>query len=172
MSNLDSVVSAAIEDSALVPGLSFSLSSQKGASFVRARNWSTFYASGSNIYSVGTGQRVLRFLISDGGKSMLDCSTVRLNFQITNTDGTNPLVLSGRHPACLFYRAQLRVGGSLVEDIQHYGRLVSTLQCFRSPAALASDGITGVGPTTLKGLLPVPTPVMPSLARAAGLRKH
>ena len=45
MSNLDSVVSAAIEDSAAVPGLSFSLSSQKGASFVRARNWSTFYAS-------------------------------------------------------------------------------------------------------------------------------
>jgi hypothetical protein len=145
MSNLDSVVSAAIEDSAIVPGLSFSLSSQKGASFVRARNWSTFYASGSNIYSVGTGQRTLRFLLSDGGKSMLDCSTVRLNFQITNTDGANPLVLSGRHPACLFYRAQLRVGGSLVEDIQHYGRLVSTLQCFRSPAALASEGITGVG---------------------------
>ena len=36
MSNLDSVVSAAIEDSAIVLGLSFSLSSQKGTSFVRA----------------------------------------------------------------------------------------------------------------------------------------
>ena len=55
MSDLDSVVSAAIEDSAVAPGLSFSLSSQKGASFVRTRNWSTFYAIGSNIHSVAQG---------------------------------------------------------------------------------------------------------------------
>ena len=149
MSNLDSVVSAAIEDRAVVPGLSFNLSSQKGASFVRARNWTTFYTSGSNIYSPTTGQKTARILLSDSGRSMLDCSTVRLNFQITNTDNTNPLVLSGRHPACLFYRAQLRVGGALVEDIQHHGRLVSTLQSFRSPAALAMASAALAPPLTL-----------------------
>ena len=148
MSNLDSVVSAAIEDSAIVPGLSFSLSGQKGASFVRARNWSTFYASGSNIYSVGTGQRTLRFLLSDGGKSMLDCSTVRLNFQITNTDGANPLYLTGRHPACLFSRLTIRIAGTQVEDVLHYNCLLGMLQNFRTSNAVASEGPMGVGTAT------------------------
>ena len=68
--NLDAIV-ATVED-AIVPGLGYSLHTQKASSYVRERNFSTFHPSGSNIYSVASGQRVIRFLISDGGKAMLD----------------------------------------------------------------------------------------------------
>ena len=107
MSNLDAIV-ATVED-AIVPGLGYSLHTQKASSYVREYKFSTFRPSGSNIYSVASGQRVIRFLISDGGKAMLDLHTLRLNFQITNTDAANPLYLTGRHPACLFSRLTIRI---------------------------------------------------------------
>ena len=146
MSNLDAIV-ATVED-AIVPGLGYSLHTQKAAGYVRERNWSTFHPSGSNIYSVASGQRVVRFLISDGGKAMLDLHTLRLNFQITNTDGTNPLYLTGRHPACLFSRLTVRVAGTQVEDILYYNRLLGMLQNFRTANAVASEGVMGVGTAT------------------------
>ena len=40
--------------------------------------------------------------MADGGKIMLDLSSIRLASEIKNTDGANALYLSGRHLACLF----------------------------------------------------------------------
>ena len=117
MSNLDAIV--ATVDDAVIPGLGYSLSTQQSASYVRDRHFSTFYPSGSNVYSVASGQRVLRFLISDGSKSYLDLNSVRLCFDITNTNttGGRDLYLSGEHAACLFSRLTVRISGVDVEDI-------------------------------------------------------
>jgi hypothetical protein len=58
MTALDSIV-ATLEDD-LLPGLNFSLSSQRAASYVKHRSFSSFYPSGSNMYNSSTGQRVIR----------------------------------------------------------------------------------------------------------------
>ena len=144
MSNLDAIVSTL--DESVVPGLGYSLNTQQTASYVRERHFSTFYPSGSNVYSVASGQRVLRFLISDGSKSYLDLNTIRLCFDITNTtatDGKN-LLLSGEHAACLFSRLTVRIAGVDVEDILYYNRYVGMLQNFRSVNSSRSSGINGV----------------------------
>ena len=144
MSNLDAIV--ATVDDAVIPGLGYVLSTQRGASYVRERHFSTFYPSGSNVYAVASGQRVLRFLISDGSKSYLDLNTIRLCFDITNANTTagKNLKLSGEHAACLFSRLTVRIAGVDVEDILYYNRYVGMLQNFRSVNGSRSSGVNGV----------------------------
>ena len=48
MTALDSIV-ATLEDD-LPPGLNFSLSSHRAASYVKQRSFSSFFSSGSNVY--------------------------------------------------------------------------------------------------------------------------
>ena len=144
MSNLDSIV--ATLDEGLLPGLNFSLSNHQAAGYVRERHFSTFYPSGSNIYSPSTGQRVIRILVSDGGKSMLDLSTVRLSFDIVNTEttGDKNLFLPSRL-GCLFQRLTLRIAGTQCEDILFYNRLCGMLNQFRSVNSQYSAHLGGVG---------------------------
>ena len=169
MSNLDAIV--ATVDDAVIPGLGYSLSTQQSASYVRDRHFSTFYPSGSNVYSVASGQRVLRFLISDGSKSYLDLNSVRLCFDITNTNttGGKNLFLSGEHAACLFSRLTVRIAGVDVEDILYYNRYVGMLQNFRSVNGSRSSGVNGVLTGTGTGPLSFDTviaePIGPSSTR-------
>ena len=132
MSNLDAIVSTL--DESVVPGLGYSLSTQQTASYVRERHFSTFYPSGSNVYSVASGQRVLRFLISDGSKSYLDLNTIRLCFDITNTNTTSGknLLLSGEHAACLFSRLTVRIAGVDVEDLLYSYTTIAMSACCRT----------------------------------------
>ena len=95
--NLDSLV-ATVEDDVL-PGLSYSLASRRGAANVRERNFSTFHPATSNAYAIPS-KRVIRVVLSDSGSSMLDLSTVRVACTIRNTSTTQPLYLVGRHLAC------------------------------------------------------------------------
>jgi hypothetical protein len=143
MSNLDGIV--ATLDEGLLPGLNFSLSNHQAAGYVRERNFSTYYPSGSNVYSPSTGQRVIRVLVSDGGKSMLDLSSVRLSFDITNTHAANALYLAGGHLGCLFQRLTLRIAGTQCEDILFYNRLCGMLNQFRSVNSQHSAHLGGVG---------------------------
>ena len=85
--NLDSLV-ATVEDDVL-PGLSYSLASRRGAAYVRERNFSTFHPATSHAYTI-PWQRPIRVVLSDSGSSMLDLSTVRVASTIRNT-GTRPL---------------------------------------------------------------------------------
>ena len=109
MSGLDGIVAGVADD--IVPGLQYSLASKRGAKYVKQRNNSTFYPNTSNTYSVKSGQKTIRVLISDAGSSMLDLSTVRIACRISNTDATNPLVFTGRRWACMFMRATTRIKG-------------------------------------------------------------
>ena len=75
------VTASSVEDN-LINGLSFKL--RPGASYVTDRTFSTFYPSGSNIYTP-TGTKVIKIVLSDSG--WLDPSTVRIMFRLNNTSG-------------------------------------------------------------------------------------
>jgi hypothetical protein len=139
--NLDALV-ATVEDDVL-PGLAYSLGSKRGAAYVKERNFSTFHPSTSNTYSIPS-QRVIRVVLSDSGSSMLDLSTVRVACTIKNT-GTRDLYLTGRHLACMFQRATVRVKGVITDDVSYYHRLVGTLMNLRPLNSLYSDGPSQLG---------------------------
>ena len=75
---------------------------------------------------------------------MLDLSTVRVACAIRNTR-TQPLYLTGRHPACMFQRATVRVKGVITDDVSYYHRLVGTLMNLRPLNSLYSDGPSQLG---------------------------
>jgi hypothetical protein len=79
MSGLEAVTAAA--EDFLIPGLSYNL--QQGASYIRSRKWGSWFPLGSDVYSPVSGQKLLRFSISDA-TTFLDLSTVRLSFQLVN----------------------------------------------------------------------------------------
>ena len=66
----------------LIDGLSFKLS--KGASYVTSRTQSTFWPSGSNIYSTSGGTKVVKIVLN--GDQWLDPSTVRIMYDLKNND--------------------------------------------------------------------------------------
>ena len=143
MSGLDGIVAAVPDD--IIPGLQYSLATKRGAKYVKQRNFSTFYPSTSNTYSVKSGQKTIRVLISDSGSSMLDLSTVRIACRINNTSTDKKLIFTGRHLGCMFYRVTTRIKGVTVDDVQYYNRLCGMLSAFRPANANYSDGVAQLG---------------------------
>ena len=84
-------------------------------------------------------------MLSDSGSSMLDLSTVRVACTIRNTSTTQPLVLAGRHLACMFQRVTVRAKGVITDDVSCYHRLVGTLMNLRPLNSLHSDGPSQLG---------------------------
>ena len=70
-----------VEDK-LIDGLSFKM--QPGASYVIERKSVTYHPQGSNIYEPGPGTKLIRILLT--GDNWLDPSTLRVIFDIKNTD--------------------------------------------------------------------------------------
>ena len=114
MSQLDQIV-ASVEGS-ILPGMNYSLNNRKGASFVHQRVLSTFFPTTSGVYSPAS-QRSVKIMFSDSGNGFLDLSTIRISLRIRNTDGDNPLRLTGGHSACIFQRLQSRIRGQLMDDV-------------------------------------------------------
>jgi hypothetical protein len=73
-------------------------------------------ALGSNMYSWQTGQKVIRFLITEPSGALCDLSSVRLAFDLKNNDNDHSLYLTGGSLMCLFSRMRIRIGGQQVED--------------------------------------------------------
>ena len=94
---------AAAQDDALIPGLTFKL--PQGAAYISGRKFSSFYPTGSNIYSP-TGTRLLRFVISDPN-ALLDLSTFRLAYQLKNENGTDGLYITGHPGMAVFQNPRL-----------------------------------------------------------------
>ena len=101
----------------LVGPLKFGLDPQ--GSYVTARRSSTTF---SNVNSASPSG-VKSIQINCGSSSeWLDPSTVLLNFLITNTDATNALWPATPSASVLFDRLQVRLGSTLCEDIQEFGK--------------------------------------------------
>ena len=134
---------AAAQQDMLIPGLNFKL--PQGASYVSARRFSTFFPQGSNIYSP-TGTRLIRFVLSDA-TNLLDLSTFRLAFQITNNDGTNYLQPTGHAGQCWFQRIRVYVGGCLCEDILLANRVSGMLNKVKPADRLWTESLELLGQT-------------------------
>ena len=76
----------------LIEGLSYKLN--PGASYVSNRRSVSFFPSGSDTYSPASGVKVIK--IKMNGTDWLDPSTVKVQFDITNTHGSEALTFFKR----------------------------------------------------------------------------
>ena len=102
----------------LVGPLKFGFDPQ--GSYVQQRRNSTTFPNVTSASPAG----VKTITISCGSSSeWLDPSTVLLSFLIANTDAANALWAATAESSCLFDRMQVRLGSTLIEDIQDYNKL-------------------------------------------------
>ena len=125
----------------LVGPLKYGLDPQ--GSYVTQRRQSTTFSNVNSASPAG----VKTITINVGSSSeWLDPSTALLSFLITNTDGTNALFPATVGAHCLFDRLQVRLGSTLVEDIQEFGKLTEIMQKLSmSPQKKMDEGQLGFG---------------------------
>ena len=104
-----------------------SLTFQLGASsnYITDRRSVTFYAAGSNVYSP-QGTTLIKFNLADSS-AWLDPSTIRLQFKLNNKRD-RILKLINTNPANFIRRVIIRCNGTLIEDLDYYGRLSNMFQ--------------------------------------------
>ena len=103
----------------LVGPLKYGLDPQ--GSYITQRRQSTTF---SNVNSADPSGGVKTISINVGSSSeWLDSSSVLLSFLIENKDTTNELFPASPNVCSLFSRLQIRMGSTLVEDIEQYGKL-------------------------------------------------
>ena len=140
------VISAGIEDS-LLEALQFKL--QPGASYINDRRSVTYHSSGSNIYGPNAGTRLIKLQIT--GDRWLDPSTVRVMFDLNNTEETPEdaapdkelRVLGG--PWTFFRRMRLLAGGQVIEDIDNFDRVSEMFSTLTSKDSRVNDDAEGFG---------------------------
>ena len=87
---------------------------------------------------------IIRFVFT--AVHFLCCSSVLLSFLITNNDGTNALFPATVGAHCLFDRLTVRLGSTLIEDIQEFGKLTEIMtRMSASPAKKMDMGQLGFG---------------------------
>ena len=127
----------------LIDGLSFKL--PPGASYVTDRKSSTFWATGSNVYKSQSGVKVVKFQLNGDDGNWLDPSSVVFQFELKNTTSDlNKLLrpIGGPH---LFFRRLRILSGSLIEDIQDFGRYMEMMLSLQSEGARVNNDIQGFG---------------------------
>ncbi len=107
----------------LVGPLRFGLDPQ--GSYVQNRRSSTTF---SNVNSASPdGVKAITINVGSGSE-WLDTSTVLLSMSIKNTDlNSLPLWPAAPEASILFDRLQVRLGSTLVEDIQEYSKLTQLI---------------------------------------------
>ena len=128
----------------LIDALSYKIGNS--ASYITDRKSVTFFPSGSNIYSTEAGTKVIKFSLSSEG--WLDPSTVRINFNLKNTDATvggskyvRPL--QGGHS--FFRRLRISANGAMLEDISDYNRIHQMFEMLTSSHNRDNGDIEGFG---------------------------
>ena len=132
---------ASANEQLLIDGLSFKL--KPGANYVTNRRSVTFHPQGSNIYKTQSGTKVLKIVLNSN--DWLDPSTVRLMFDVKNTDATAGHMLrtiSG--PWSFWRRLRIMCGGTLIEDFDY--AKTHELYCTLKPKEQKqNDDIEGFG---------------------------
>ena len=126
----------------LVDSLSFKLPGS-GQYVVDRRNC-TVQPEGGNSYSASSGTRVLKFQLN--GEGWLDPSTVRIMFDVVNTDGgiTKPLKPLGYWHG-FFKRLRLSLRGQIIGDIQDFSRVSHMFKIFENPQTRLNYMCEGFG---------------------------
>jgi hypothetical protein len=126
----------------LVDALSFKLPGS--GQYVVDRKSVTFHTERSNSYSSLSGTRVLKFRLN--GVGWLDPSTVRLMFDVVNTDGDISKTLRPiGYCHAFFRRLRISVRGQIIEDIQDYTRVHHMFSLFENPQVRTNDTTEGFG---------------------------
>ena len=132
---------ASANEQLLIDGLSFKL--KPGANYVTNRRSVTFHPQGSNIYKTQSGTKVLKIVLNSN--DWLDPSTVRLMFDVKNTDATAGHMLrtiSG--PWSFWRRLRIMCGGTLIEDFDY--SKTHELYCTLKPKEQKqNDNVEGFG---------------------------
>ena len=132
---------ASANEQLLIDGLSFKL--KPGANYVTNRRSVTFHPQGSNIYKTQSGTKVLKIVLNSN--DWLDPSTVRLMFDLKNTDanaGHDLTTISG--PWSFWRRLRIMCGGTLIEDFDY--AKTHELYCTLKPKEeRQNDNIEGFG---------------------------
>jgi len=130
---------ASANEQLLIDGLSFKL--KPGANYVTNRRSVTFHPQGSNIYKTQSGTKVLKIVLNSN--DWLDPSTVRLMFDVKNTDADalkRLRTISGPHS--FWRRLRIMCGGTLIEDFDY--NKTHELYCSLKPAEeKTNDDIEG-----------------------------
>ena len=120
----------------LVDSLSFKLPGS--GQYVTDRRSVSFHPDGSNIYNARNGTRVIKFRLN--GEGWLDPSTVRVMFDVVNTDGDdNKLLRPLGHCHGFFRRLRISVRGQIIEDIDQFNRVSHMFHLFQSPETRFND---------------------------------
>ena len=107
---------ASANEQLLIDGLSFKL--KPGANYVTNRRSVTFHPQGSNIYKTSSGTKVLKIVLNSN--DWLDPSTVRLMFDVKNTDAdANKRLRTISGPHSFWRRLRIMCGGTLIEDFDY-----------------------------------------------------
>ena len=113
-------------------------------SYIQQRRQATTF---SNVNSAEAGGGVRTITINIGSSSeWIDPSTILLSFLITNRDTGLDLFPATPNPAVLFSRLQIRMGSTLIEDIEQYGKLCNIMTKFSmSPGKMMDMNQLGFG---------------------------
>jgi hypothetical protein len=126
----------------LVDSLSFKLPGS--GQYVTDRRSGTFHTEGSNSYSALNGTRVLKFRLN--GEGWLDPSTVRIMFDVMNTDPDITKTLRPIGYCHGFYRRlRISVRGQILEDISDWNRLSHMFNIFENAETRLNDMCEGFG---------------------------
>ena len=102
----------------------------------------TFFPANGNEFSP-TGVKILRFTIS--GTGWLDPRSVRIQFKLNNRDQNNRMALLNALPHNFFRRMRILMGGTLIEDIDYYNRVVNMLHVLYPTEKRLNDAVEGFG---------------------------
>ena len=112
--------------------------------YVVDRRSCTFHTDGGKSYSANSGTRVLKFRLN--GEGWLDPSTVRIMFDVRNTDQSMLKTLKPLGYCHGFLRRlRLSVRGQIIEDIQDFNRVSHMFSLFESPQTRLNDACEGFG---------------------------
>ena len=114
------------------------------ASYVTDRKQSSYFASGSNIYSP-TGTRVVKISINDAS-AWLDPESVLLQFVVENKSSVAALKLYPISATAFFRRVRIMAGnGVVLEDISEYNRVHHLFEIMKTNLERESADALGVG---------------------------
>ena len=128
----------------LIDNLSFKLN--KGSSYITDRRAVSFWPTGSNIYKVDSGNRVLKIHLNAEDNSWLDPQSVMLFFNVKNNDDALDRKLRPiSNPYSFFRRFRLLMGNTVIEDFDNFNRVSHMFSKLMNDGARDNEDAVGFG---------------------------
>ena len=128
----------------LIDNLSFKLN--KGSSYITDRRAVSFWPTGSNVYKVDSGNRVLKIHLNAEDNSWLDPQSVMLFFTVENGDkALDRKVRPISNPYSFFRRFRLLMGNTVIEDFDNFNRVSHMFSKLMNDGARDNEDAIGFG---------------------------